>query len=54
MSYAKYITHVNLEYDADKLKDEVKDLNFEPNYKYTRGYNDNEDDAWWLARSSIV
>lgn len=50
MNYAKYITHVNLEYDTDKLKDEVKDLNFEPNYKYTRGYNDNEDDAWWLAR----
>jgi len=50
MSYAKYITHLNLEYDNDELKDEVEDLNFQPFNLYTKGYNESEDAAWWIAR----
>tara|TARA_B100001057_G_C22635091_1_gene865930 strand:+ start:332 stop:853 length:522 start_codon:yes stop_codon:yes gene_type:complete len=50
MSYAKYITHLNLEYDTDKLKDEVKDLDFQPFNLYTKGYNEAKDAAWWIAR----
>ena len=50
MSYAKYITHLNLEYDIDKLNDEVKDLDFQPFNLYTKGYNESTDAAWWIAR----